>query len=1049
MKKFFVFLLSMIPVVASGANYLDIKIQDLTRIKQERIAELEKCQDVTGGLKIAGLTTLGISTIGIAANVAEAVVLKQKKDDVTELDKDIEKLNAEIRVYNKLQEGKKVNKGNDIRCGGDVNITYNTYNVTRHGDTYQIQKDGDVYNIDVDGIDIEKLLKGEKDYIDELIRGGKAVRKIENGEDNISVKSNNGQGFHITVENNSGSKEYLVAVQDKKVKFGANVTLTCDFVTVSPNDGKVKIKYRVKDSGDDFSETAPTVTGENENKIIEYSVWVNDKFVDKGEFDCAFYKDDVVVVEEESEEDDNISVTVNKRQLTEHIVGNVTITCDTIDIKPDNANAKVEVLYSLTESGTYTTGMPEITSETPVTVYYKVVNKGTENVVKDKEGKDLVGTISCSSSNEDEESDVDKDTITVKVNTQSQTSHNVNNVTITCDTVEITPKDANVEVRYSLTESGPYTKDMPKITSETPVTVYYKVVYKGTENVVKGKDGAELKGEIACSSSVVVVEEESEEDGIVSVKVNKSQSTEHTVGNVKITCDTVEIKPKKANVEVLYSLTESGPYTKDMPEIPSGTTVNVYYKVVNKTTQAVVTDKDGKDLAGTISCSSSVVAVEEESEEETVTSGPEIIVESRDLTQDYKPSGLLCDGVKVKIKEGGFERDCVDGDNIEITYSWNGKDGSYVSEVPRIINVKDSRIIYFKVYQNGNPIESDTFYFNCDITPVENPIKLDPNQGELDFQKNKNTNTITFKVKDAQGDITLSSSNDNVVSAKYNNNNTVTVTVKDSGKKKNTVVTIAVMAKPEPEPKPNYLPGAAYYTLKIIGTSKQQAVVDQDPNKDIFISNIEQELEDAKVVEVDLTLHENSDPVISWCQTRNGENAIKISELTKKIYTNPHIRVECNGINKEDVETSGVLYRYYKSKPVACKAGYCLLIKSMDAISHINIDTDEDVSGCASLNQDNNGNFLFDYKVVGRTGMTTCQNDLNSLQACWNSSFEEEPLKLCRNWCKKQKFTRDGAYAAKCILNNVVILNDGTCNCNMEGKVTDAWASEIDLNIEL
>ena len=129
MKKFFVFLLSMIPVVASGANYLDIKIQDLTRIKQERIAELEKCQDVTGGLKIAGLTTLGISTIGIAANVAEAVVLKQKKDAVTELDKDIEKLNAEIRVYNKLQEGKKVNNGNDIRCGGDVNITNNTLNI--------------------------------------------------------------------------------------------------------------------------------------------------------------------------------------------------------------------------------------------------------------------------------------------------------------------------------------------------------------------------------------------------------------------------------------------------------------------------------------------------------------------------------------------------------------------------------------------------------------------------------------------------------------------------------------------------------------------------------------------------------------------------------------------------------------------------------------------------------------------------------------------------------------------------------------------------------
>ena len=1043
MKKFFVFLLSMIPVVASGANYLDIKIQDLTRIKQERIAELEKCQDVTGGLKIAGLTTLGISTIGIAANVAEAVVLKQKKDAVTELDKDIEKLNAEIRVYNKLQEGKKVNKGNDIRCGGDVNITNNTYNVTRNGDTYQIQKDGDVYNIDVnvdvDGsIDIEKLLKGEKDYIDELIRGGKAVRKIEDGEDNISVKSNNGQGFHITVENNSGSTKYLVAVQDKKVKFGANVTLTCDFVTVSPDDGKVKIKYRVKDSGDEFSETAPTVTGENENKRIEYSVWVNDIFVDKGEFDCAFYKDDVVVVEEESEEDGISSVKVNKSKSTEHTVGNVKITCETVEITPDSAN--VEVRYSLTESGTYTTDMPEITSETPVTVYYKVMNKTTQAVVTDKEGKDLVGTIDCSSSvvaveEESEEGDiisVESNNgqgfhITVENNSGS-TKYLVAvqdkkvkfgaNVTLTCDFVTVSPDDGKVKIKYRVKDSGDeFSETAPTVTGENE--------NKRIEYSVWVNDIFVDKGEFDCAfykDDVVVVEEESEEDGISSVKVNKSKSTEHTVGNVKITCETVEITPDSANVEVWYSLIEGGKYTKDMPEIPSGTTVDVYYKVMNKTTQAVVTDKDGKDLAGTISCFIS----------EQRSKGPTYESTAEDAVYTYTGEYMECDG-KVNVKKDG-----VDITENVIVYYHSGA-GDYYAVKPIVKDVKDTKTIKYKVLEkktnNKDTIKSNAKdivngEFNCTVEKAENPMKLNPASGSIDLTKGEKT--VTFAVENAQGNISVQFPNGigDLAKADYDaDNKKITLTVNDGYNFRQ--ITVAVIASGGP----NYENAVKYYELTAVGAN-------QEIDDGSFEENITNQYLNGENIELSKNITYAASQQVLPCDRAN----ISFNDLMNKpeytfnksgytVYIVPTTKS-----NRDDAEQEK---KDSKNKKLCPNDEKYLVFPSKKCVNSSDkfFEYDCVLKWKYVVKKDNARGTIISEPQTEKIPGKKCYWDREQLEQN-DASYKKSPMVLCQEWCNSNKKSIKGSNISQsaCHVSNymIAITKNGGAECICSGGTEDS-----------
>lgn len=96
MKKAFVLILSVFPMIASG-DYLDDKIADLTKQKLEKIAELEECQKSSKGLKIAGITTLGVSTVGIAANIGEAVALKKLDGQISEAETKLGDLDEQIQ----------------------------------------------------------------------------------------------------------------------------------------------------------------------------------------------------------------------------------------------------------------------------------------------------------------------------------------------------------------------------------------------------------------------------------------------------------------------------------------------------------------------------------------------------------------------------------------------------------------------------------------------------------------------------------------------------------------------------------------------------------------------------------------------------------------------------------------------------------------------------------------------------------------------------------------------------------------------------------------
>lgn len=72
-------ILSLIPGFCLGVND---RIYKLMQEKQAKMEKLEKCQGTTKNLKIAGISTLGITAVGVGANIAEAVVLKNTKEDV-------------------------------------------------------------------------------------------------------------------------------------------------------------------------------------------------------------------------------------------------------------------------------------------------------------------------------------------------------------------------------------------------------------------------------------------------------------------------------------------------------------------------------------------------------------------------------------------------------------------------------------------------------------------------------------------------------------------------------------------------------------------------------------------------------------------------------------------------------------------------------------------------------------------------------------------------------------------------------------------------------
>ena len=81
MKKYFTF--GLIMSLVGGACFAEHPmITQLLQEKQAKMKKLESCQGTTKNLKIAGISTLGITAVGVGANIAEAVVLSNTKDDV-------------------------------------------------------------------------------------------------------------------------------------------------------------------------------------------------------------------------------------------------------------------------------------------------------------------------------------------------------------------------------------------------------------------------------------------------------------------------------------------------------------------------------------------------------------------------------------------------------------------------------------------------------------------------------------------------------------------------------------------------------------------------------------------------------------------------------------------------------------------------------------------------------------------------------------------------------------------------------------------------------
>ncbi len=71
------------------------RVEQLIAEKQEKMKKLEDCQGTTKALKIAGISTLGVTAAGVVANVAEAIVLKDKENDLSAANAELEKKQKE------------------------------------------------------------------------------------------------------------------------------------------------------------------------------------------------------------------------------------------------------------------------------------------------------------------------------------------------------------------------------------------------------------------------------------------------------------------------------------------------------------------------------------------------------------------------------------------------------------------------------------------------------------------------------------------------------------------------------------------------------------------------------------------------------------------------------------------------------------------------------------------------------------------------------------------------------------------------------------------
>lgn len=102
MKRTLMIFLLFVPFVANASADLDIRnqmldneIEKLTMQRDEKYAELQKCEKNTKGFKIAGITTLVATGIGVVGNIKLSEKLKGKNSGGGTEELDLKKLTPE------------------------------------------------------------------------------------------------------------------------------------------------------------------------------------------------------------------------------------------------------------------------------------------------------------------------------------------------------------------------------------------------------------------------------------------------------------------------------------------------------------------------------------------------------------------------------------------------------------------------------------------------------------------------------------------------------------------------------------------------------------------------------------------------------------------------------------------------------------------------------------------------------------------------------------------------------------------------------------------
>ncbi len=110
-------ILAALPCIADTGY--SARINELIAQKQAKMKQLEKCRGTTKNLKIAGLSTLGITVVGVGANIAEAVILNQYDDKISDAEK------AKDEAKTKYTEK---NENDCLKISANGNVRYDSEN---------------------------------------------------------------------------------------------------------------------------------------------------------------------------------------------------------------------------------------------------------------------------------------------------------------------------------------------------------------------------------------------------------------------------------------------------------------------------------------------------------------------------------------------------------------------------------------------------------------------------------------------------------------------------------------------------------------------------------------------------------------------------------------------------------------------------------------------------------------------------------------------------------------------------------------------------------